>query len=171
MNAFRPATAEVVIRHGHMAFGLGAGAAGMNAANPRVGPLRGRFECAGGIDVDEGAIRNFERLTGVKGTIMDLFSEAQYRAFHGEAPPPGWREATPRTCVACSAASTSCSQAIPAKASPGCCRRGRPRPPSMIGAASMVPPSKPLTCEEMAKRKAEADGYVVGLASGMMMPR
>jgi site-specific DNA-cytosine methylase len=96
MNAFRHATAEVVIRHGHMACGLGAGAAGMNAANPRVGPLRGRFECAGGIDVDEGAIRNFERLTGVKGTVMDLFSEAQYRAFHGEAPPPGWREATPR---------------------------------------------------------------------------
>jgi len=96
MNAFRHATAEVVIRHGHMACGLGAGAAGMNAANPRVGPLRGRFECAGGIDVDEGAIRNFERLTGVKGTVMDLFSEAQYRAFHGKAPPPGWREATPR---------------------------------------------------------------------------
>lgn len=41
----------------------------------------------------------------------------------------------------------------------------------MIGSASMAPPSEPLTCEEMAKRKAEADGYVVGLASGMMMPR
>lgn len=95
MNAFRHATAEVVIRHGHMACGLGAGAAGMNAANPRVGPLRGRFECAGGIDVDEGAIRNFERLTGVKGTVMDLFSEAQYRAFHQRAPDPSWREATP----------------------------------------------------------------------------
>lgn len=67
----------------------------MNAANPRVGPLRGRFECAGGIDVDEGAIRNFERLTGVKGTVMDLFSEAQYRAFHQRAPDPCWREATP----------------------------------------------------------------------------
>jgi site-specific DNA-cytosine methylase len=95
MNAFSQATAEVVIRHGHMACGLGAGAAGMNAANPRVGPLRGRFECAGGIDVDEGAIRNFERLTGVKGTVMDLFSEAQYRAFHQRAPEPSWREATP----------------------------------------------------------------------------
>lgn len=95
MNAFNHATAEVVIRHGHMACGLGAGAAGMNAANPRVGPLRGRFECAGGIDVDRGAIRNFERLTGVKGTVMDLFSEAQYRAFHQRAPDPSWREATP----------------------------------------------------------------------------
>ncbi|WP_242121192.1 DNA cytosine methyltransferase [Sphingomonas lacusdianchii] len=95
MNAFGHNIAEVVIRHGHMACGLGAGAAGMNAANPRVGPLRGRFECAGGIDVDAGAIRNFERLTGVKGTVMDLFDERQYRAFHGKAPPLGWREATP----------------------------------------------------------------------------
>ena len=32
MNAFRHATAEVVIRHGHMACGLGAGAAGMFCA-------------------------------------------------------------------------------------------------------------------------------------------
>ncbi|MGK6324663.1 hypothetical protein ACMGDM_16490 [Sphingomonas sp. DT-51] len=73
MNAFSHATAEVVIRHGHMACGLGAGAAGMNAANPRVGPLRGRFECAGGIGVDEGAIRNFQRL-------RELRADAQVRA-------------------------------------------------------------------------------------------
>lgn len=89
------ASGEVVFRHGHMACGIGAGARGFNLANPRVGPLRGRFECAGGIDVDAGAIRNFEMMTGVKGTVMDLFDEAQYRAFHGEAPPRGWREATP----------------------------------------------------------------------------
>ena len=95
MQDFGHTTSEVVFRHGHMACGLGAGAAGINAASPRVGPLRGRFECAGGIDVDEGAIRNFERLTGVKGTVMDLFDERQYRAFHGKAPPSGWREAVP----------------------------------------------------------------------------
>lgn len=96
MNALRHPTGEVVIRHGHMACGIGAGAKGMSNATPRVGPLRGRFECAGGIDVDAGAIRNFELMTGVKGTVMDLFDEAQYRAFHGKAPPAGWREATPR---------------------------------------------------------------------------
>jgi site-specific DNA-cytosine methylase len=89
------ATTEVVIRHGHMACGIGAGAQGFNMANPRVGPLRGRFECAGGIDVDAGAIRNFQRLTGVPGTVMDLFDEELYRAHHDKAPPAGWREATP----------------------------------------------------------------------------
>lgn len=54
-----------------------------------------RWECAGGIDVDPGAIRNFERLTGVPGTVMDLFSRDQYRAFHGREPDWDWREAVP----------------------------------------------------------------------------
>lgn len=86
---------ERIIRHAHMACGIGAGAMGMNRARIEVGPLRARFECAGGIDVDAGAIRNFERMTGVRGTVMDLFSLDQYRAFHGRDPAPGWREATP----------------------------------------------------------------------------
>lgn len=85
----------VVLRHGHMACGIGALARGFNLASFRVGNLRGRFECAGGIDNDPGAIRNFERLTGVKGTVMDLFDEDQYRCWHGYAPPAGWKEATP----------------------------------------------------------------------------
>lgn len=42
----------------------------------------------------------------------------------------------------------------------------------MIAAVAIgPPPSPPLTCEEMAKRKAQDDGFVVGLATGMMMPR
>ncbi|MCW4460254.1 hypothetical protein OK349_00915 [Sphingomonas sp. BT-65] len=47
----------VVFRHGHMAYGIGGTAKGFNLANFRVGNLRGRFECAGGIDNDEAAIR------------------------------------------------------------------------------------------------------------------
>lgn len=82
-------------RHAHLACGIGAGAKGFNMANPRVGNVRARFECAGGIDVDPGAIANFERLTGAKGTVMDLFSREQYVDFHGKEPPAGWREATP----------------------------------------------------------------------------
>ncbi|RDE04249.1 DNA cytosine methyltransferase [Sphingomonas aracearum] len=78
-----------------MACGIGSGARGFNGAQPRVGHLRARFECAGGIDVDPGAIRNFERLTGVKGTVMDLFNREQYRAFHGREPGADWREAIP----------------------------------------------------------------------------
>lgn len=82
-------------RHAHLACGIGAGARGFNMANPRVGNVSARFECAGGIDVDAAAIRNFERLTGVKGTVMDLFSTDQYVDFHGKAPPADWCEATP----------------------------------------------------------------------------
>jgi len=38
---------------------------------------------------------DFERLAGVRGTCLDLFSLEQYAAFHGQQPPDGWREATP----------------------------------------------------------------------------
>lgn len=86
---------ERVFRHAHMACGIGAGAKGFNLANPRVGNMVGRFECAGGIDVDAGAIANFEKLTGAKGTVLDLFSREQFIAFHGKEPQRDWREATP----------------------------------------------------------------------------
>jgi hypothetical protein len=55
----------------------------------------GKFRCLGGIDVDPAAIRDFERLAGVPGTVMDLFDRDQYRDFHGAEPPADWREATP----------------------------------------------------------------------------
>jgi site-specific DNA-cytosine methylase len=83
------------IRHFHLFCGLGGGARGFNAANPRVGNLSGRFRCLGGIDVDPAAIRDFSRLTGTPGTVMDLFDRDQYRDFHGTEPPADWREATP----------------------------------------------------------------------------
>jgi site-specific DNA-cytosine methylase len=84
-----------VFRHAHLACGIGAGARGFNMANPRIGNVSARFECAGGIDVDAAAIANFEKLTGAKGTVMDLFNREQFIAFHGHEPPHGWTEATP----------------------------------------------------------------------------
>ena len=86
---------ERIIRHAHLFCGLGAGARGFNMAKARVGSVNARFVCTGGIDVDAGAIRNFDTLTGVKGTVLDLFSHDQYIAFHGKEPPAEWREATP----------------------------------------------------------------------------
>lgn len=83
------------IRHFHMACGLGGGAKGFNMATPRAGVLVGKMRCIGGVDVDPAAIRDFERASGVKGTVLDLFSRDQYIAFHGHEPPPEWREATP----------------------------------------------------------------------------
>jgi site-specific DNA-cytosine methylase len=88
-------TSERIIRHAHVFCGIGAGAKGFNMSKARVGPVSARFVCTGGIDVDPGAIRNFERLTGCPGTVLDLFSRDQYVAFHGHEPPNGWREATP----------------------------------------------------------------------------
>lgn len=88
-------THERVYRVGHLACGLGSGALGFRQANPKVGTVTARFETAGGIDIDPGALANFEHLTGVKGTHLDLFSRDQYVAYHGHEPPADWREATP----------------------------------------------------------------------------
>lgn len=84
----------VEIRHFHFCLGLGGAAKGMNMASPRVGNMRGTFRCIGGVDVDAAGVRDFERLVGVKGTVLDLFSRQQYIDFHGKEPPAGWREAT-----------------------------------------------------------------------------
>lgn len=85
------------IRHFHLFCGLGGGAKGFNKASPRVGNMVGRFRCIGGVDVDAAAIRDFQRLTGVPGTVLDMFDREQYVAFHdGAQPPADWREATPQ---------------------------------------------------------------------------
>lgn len=86
----------VEIRHFHLFAGLGGGARGFNRGEARVGRLQARFRCIGGVDVDPGAMRDFQRLAGVPGTVLDLFDREQYRAFHGCEPPAGWREATPQ---------------------------------------------------------------------------
>jgi site-specific DNA-cytosine methylase len=74
---------SIEIRHFHLFAGLGGGAKGFNRAQPRVGKLRARFRCLGGIDVDPAAMRDFERLTGAPGTVLDLFDREQYRAEDG----------------------------------------------------------------------------------------
>jgi site-specific DNA-cytosine methylase len=86
---------DVEIRHGHLFCGLGGGARGFNKARPMVGSMRGKFRCVGGIDVDAAGIRDFERLTGVRGTVLDLADRSQYIAIHGREPGPDWREALP----------------------------------------------------------------------------
>ena len=82
------------IRHFHLFCGLGGGAAGFNRGQARVGSMRARYRCLGGVDSDQRAVADFSRLAGVPGTVLDLFDRDQYRAFHGEEPPAGWREAT-----------------------------------------------------------------------------
>jgi site-specific DNA-cytosine methylase len=89
-------TAE--IRHFHLFAGLGGGARGFNKGEARVGQLQAKFRCIGGVDVDPAAMRDFGRLAGVPGTVLDMFDREQYRAFHGREPGPDWREATPQ-CI------------------------------------------------------------------------
>lgn len=86
----------VEIRHFHLFAGLGGGARGFNRGESRVGQMQARFRCIGGIDVDPAAMRDFQRLAGVPGTVLDMFDREQYRAFHGAEPAPDWREATPQ---------------------------------------------------------------------------
>ena len=87
------------ITHAHLFCGLGGGARGFNQGHARVGELVADFRCIGGIDVDPAAIRDFERLAGVPGTVLDLFSRDQYTAFHGHEPVGAWREAMPSDLV------------------------------------------------------------------------
>lgn len=91
----KPITRIREIRHAHLFCGIGVGARGFNRASPRIRHVQGKFVCAGGIDVDAGAIRNFGMMTGTPGTVMDLFDREQYVAFHGRQPPENWREASP----------------------------------------------------------------------------
>lgn len=81
--------------HFHFCCGLGGGAKGFNRAKPVVGNVQAQWECLGGIDVDAAGLRDFERLAGVPGTLLDLFTRDQYIRFHGKEPPAGWCEATP----------------------------------------------------------------------------
>jgi len=83
------------IRHFHLFCGLGGGAKGFNEGEARVGNLVGKFRCIGGIDIDAGAIRDFGKLSGVPGTVLDLFDRDQYRDFFGHEPSSNWRESTP----------------------------------------------------------------------------
>jgi site-specific DNA-cytosine methylase len=83
------------ITHFHFCCGIGGGAKGFNKASPRVGAMAARFRCLGGVDVSPSAIRDFDRIAGVPGTVMDLFSRGQYTAFHGKEPPADWREMGP----------------------------------------------------------------------------
>lgn len=56
-------------------------------------PLEGVFRCLGGVDSDPDAVERFTRYVGARGTVLDLFTEDQYRRFHGAPPPRGWRQA------------------------------------------------------------------------------
>lgn len=83
-----------IFKHFHFCCGVGGGGKGFNQSNPVVGNVQAHWRCIGGIDIDPGALRDFQQLTGAPGTLIDLFTRGQYTAFNGNEPPE-WREATP----------------------------------------------------------------------------
>lgn len=82
------------LTHFHLCCGLGSGAAGFSDSKPVLGPVQAEWRCLGGVDVDPAGLRDFQMMTGVPGTLMDLFTREQFIAFHGRQPPAGWKEAT-----------------------------------------------------------------------------
>lgn len=74
---------------------MGGGALGFNRGRAELGGQRTKFRCIGGVDVSPAAIRDFTRLAGVQGTVLDMFDREQYLAFHGCEPPSSWQEITP----------------------------------------------------------------------------
>ena len=81
------------ITHFHLFCGVGGGALGFNRGEARVGNFVAEFRCAGGIDSDASAFRDFTRLVCTPANCLDLFSRSQYSRFPGKIPPSYWREA------------------------------------------------------------------------------
>lgn len=86
---------EREILHFHVCCGSGGGAKGFNRGQARVGNLLAKPRCIGAVDVDVAGMVDFNRVAGVKGTILDLFSAEQFAAFFDRSPPADWREAVP----------------------------------------------------------------------------
>lgn len=85
---------KITLKHFHFCCGLGGSAKGFNQSKPSIPGLEAEWRCLGGIDIDPAALKDFQHLAGVSGTLLDLFTKDQYLRFHGAEPPEGWREAT-----------------------------------------------------------------------------
>ena len=78
----------------HLYCGSGGAAVGFKDSVTEYKGMVGRFRCLGGVDSDPEACADFEMLTGVPATKLDLFTRADYISFYGKEPPENWREAT-----------------------------------------------------------------------------
>ncbi len=82
----------------HLFCGIGGGSLGFTGARAEYAGRVGRFRTILAVDADPVAIHNYRLLTGQSeevAQVMDLFSRAQYEAFHGATPPDSWKEVTP----------------------------------------------------------------------------
>lgn len=84
----------------HLFSGIGGAALGFQQAVGEYRGVVGRFRTLAGIDCDPEACQDFEMLTGAPAVQLDLFSHADYEAFHGHQPPPDWKEVEPSDLLA-----------------------------------------------------------------------
>ncbi|RKO67150.1 DNA cytosine methyltransferase [Desulfofundulus salinus] len=84
----------------HLFSGIGGAALGFQQAVSEYKGMVGRFRTLAGIDVDPEACQDFRTLTGAPAVEMDLFSRADYIAFHGHEPPADWREVSAEDLLA-----------------------------------------------------------------------
>ena len=69
---------------------------GLESAQPGWRGVSARIHVVASVDAWPVASRVHEYLCpSSRAVTMDLFTREDYEAFHGHAPPPGWREATP----------------------------------------------------------------------------
>ena len=90
MRQLDPRTFEAT--HFCLFAGMGGLSLGLTQGHARVGHARMQMRCLGGVDSWPAAVRDFERITGTPGTVLDLFEREDFIAFHGEDPPAGWRD-------------------------------------------------------------------------------
>jgi site-specific DNA-cytosine methylase len=84
----------------HLFAGIGGGSIGAAASRASWLGCTGSIRNIGAVDFDAAACADYERFTGSPISCLDLFDREQYVEFHGEQPPPEWREATPADILA-----------------------------------------------------------------------
>ena len=84
----------------HLCAGIGGGSLGSAKSRASWLGVQGGIRNIGAIDYDPMACEDYRNFTGSDITCLDLFDRDQYRAFHGDEPPSGWREATPTDVLA-----------------------------------------------------------------------
>ena len=90
-------------RYFHFCCGLDGAKKGFNQVHPQVGSIGAVFRCIGSVDHDRAAIRDFNHAgPGRPGTVLDLFTRAQFIAFHGKEPRPSLARSDRHRYSACS---------------------------------------------------------------------
>lgn len=79
----------------HFFGGIGGCTLGMLQSESEYKGVTGKFRPLFSVDVDNGACKAYEYITGSKAICRDMFDREQYILFHGKEPAADWREVAP----------------------------------------------------------------------------